>query len=133
MNMTAEGVSLVLVTYRDIYQGVAEQREGLGEAYRSRSAIVRVSPTDLKKLGLKDGGRVELKTRSGSVVVAAKADPACPEGIGYMPASLYSNRLASYDPSVSKLPNLKRIESKAVPSEKAITPISDLLARKKVA
>jgi len=61
-------------------------------------------------------------------VVKAKSDPICQqEGTGYMPASLYSNRLASYNPSVSRLPNLKRIEVRAVSTEKDITPISDLL------
>jgi len=46
-----------------------------------------------------------------------------------MPASLYSNRLASYNPSISRMPNLKRIEVRAVPTEKDITPLSDLLLK----
>jgi formylmethanofuran dehydrogenase subunit D len=128
MSTPKEGIPLVIVTYQDIYLWVAKQREGLGDAYQQHSAKVQLSPADLKRLGLNDGALVELKNKAGSVVVKAKSDPICQqEGTGYMPASLYSNRLASYNPSVSRLPNLKRIEVRAVPTEKDITPISDLL------
>ena len=101
----------------------------MGDAYQQHSAVVRLSPADLKHLGLNDSASVELKSKASSVVVKAKSDPTCEESIGYMPASLYSNRLASYNPSVSRLPNLKRIEVRAIPTEKDITPLSDLLGR----
>jgi formylmethanofuran dehydrogenase subunit D len=127
MSTPKEGIPLVIVTYQDIYQWVARQRDGWGDAYQQHSAKVRLSPADLKRLGLNDGALVELKNKAGSVVVKAKSDPTCEEGIGYMPASLYSNRLASYNPSVSRLPNLKRIEVRAVSTEKDVTPLSDLL------
>jgi len=128
MSTPKEGIPLVIVTYQDIYQWVAKQRDGWGDAYQQHSAVVRLSPADLKRLGLDDGAPVELKNKAGSVVVKAKSDPICQqEGTGYMPASLYSNRLASYNPSVSRLPNLKRIEVRAVPTEKDVTPLSDLL------
>ena len=127
MSSPKKDIPLVIVTYQDIHQWVARQRDGLGDAYQQHSAKVQLSPADLKRLGLNDGAPVELKNKAGSVVVKAKSDPACQEGTGYMPASLYSNRLASYNPSVSRLPNLKRIEVRAVPTEKDITPLSDLL------
>jgi len=128
MSTPKEGIPLVIVTYQDIYQWVAKQRDGWGDAYQQHSAVVRLSPADLKRLGLDDGALVELKSQAGSVVVKAKSDPICQqEGTGYMPASLYSNRLASYNPSVSRLPNLKRIEVRAVPTEKDVTPLPDLL------
>lgn len=133
MSLPEEGIPLVIVTYRDIYQWVVNQRDGWGEACQKHAAIVRLSPADLKKLELKDGARVELRSESGSVVVEVKSDPACEEGMGHMPASLYSNCLASYNPSVSRLPNLKRIEVRAVPTEKDVTALPDLLVRKTVA
>ena len=126
MNSPEEGIPLVIVTYQGIFQWLARQRDGLGDAYQQRSAVVRLSPADLKNLGLNDGALVELKSKAGSVVVEAKSDPEGEEGMGYMPASLYSNRLASYDPSTSRLPSLKRIEVIATPTEKGITSISDI-------
>jgi len=129
MSSPKKDIPLVIVTYQDIHQWVARQRDGLGDAYQQHSAEVQLSPADLKRLGLNDGASVELKNKAGSVVVKAKSDPACQEGIGYMPASLYSNRLASYNPSISRLPNLKRIEVRALPTEKDVTPLSDLLPK----
>jgi formylmethanofuran dehydrogenase subunit D len=128
MSMPKDVIPLVIATHQDIYQWVARQRDGSGDAYQQHSAVVRLSPADLKRLGLNDGALVELKNQAGSIVVKAKSDPACQEGTGYMPASLYSNHLASYNPSVSRLPNLKRIEVRAVSTEKDITPIPDLLS-----
>ena len=133
MSLPQEGIPLVMVTYQDIYQWVVKQRDGWGDTYQKRSAVARISPADLKKLDLTDGARVELRSQSGSVVVEIKSDPACEGGMGYMPASLYSNGLASYDPLVSRLPNLRRIEVRAVPTQKDITPLPDLLVRKTVA
>ena len=134
MSLPEEGIPLVMVTYRDIYQEVVKQKDGWGsDAYQKHSAMARISPADLKKLELKDGARVELRSQSGSVVVDVKSDATCQEGMGYMPASLYSNRLAGYDPLASRLPNLRRIAVRAMPTEKDVTPLSDLLVRKTVA
>ena len=94
--------------------------------------MVRLSPTDLKSLEMHDGGHVELGSRWGSVVVEAKSDTTCGQGWGHMSTSLYSNRLAGYDPSISRLPHLKHIEVRVLPTDEEITPISDLLVRNTV-
>jgi formylmethanofuran dehydrogenase subunit D len=133
MIMPEKGVPLIIVTYQDIYQWLIRQRDGWGDSYQAQSATVRLSPVDLKNLGLSDGDLVELGNEAGAIVVKTKSDPACEEGTALMPASLYSNRLASYDPSRSRLPNLKRIDVIARPTENNITPFSDLLVRKTVA
>lgn len=132
MNMPEAGIPVLLLTYQDIYLWVAKQKDGLGEEYRKRAAVVRLSPTDLNSLGMHDGGHVELGSRRGSVVVEAKSDTTCREGRGHMSTSLYSNCLAGYDPSVSRLPNLKHIEVRVMSTEEDITPISDLLVRETV-
>lgn len=126
-------ISLSLVAYEDIYLSIAKQREGWGEAYQKRSAIVYLSPADMQELELKTSDHVRLTSKSGSVVVAAEPGDSCEERTGYIPLSLYSNYLASYDPSLSQLPNLKLIEARAMPTENGITPVSDLLIRRTVA
>src|SRR4030043_425414 len=86
---------------------------GLGETYQKKAAMVYLSPADMKSLQIRDGDPVEMTSESGSVVVAAESDDDCKEGTGHMPLRLYSNYLASYDPSLSPLPNLKLIEARA--------------------
>lgn len=130
MSSIQEAVELVIVTYDDIYLSVVRLRDGWADAYQRESAILRLSAADAKKLGLNEGGRVELTSRSGSVVVVAKVDTGCSEGVGCMPASPYSNRLASYDPGVARLPDVKRIVTTAAATGKEVTPLPDILVRR---
>jgi len=82
MDSSNQGISLTIVTYDDIHQAIARQRDGLGDEYQTKSAVVHLSAADLKKLGLKNGAPIELKGKSGSVVVIAKSETAIEEGIG---------------------------------------------------
>ena len=129
MTSPQAGICLTIVTHEDVHLSIVKLREGWGDAYQKKAAIVRMAPADIEKLGLKDNARVELTSPAGSVVVTAKSDATCEAGTGLMPSSLYTNRLASYDPRSSVLPS-KHIEARAAPTEKGITPVSDLMVRR---
>ncbi len=90
---------------------------------------MRLSRADLEKLALKDGAKVEISTAAGSVVVTARSDATGEAGVGLMPSSLYTNRLGSYDPGSSATAR-KHIEARVMPTEKGITPVSDLMVRR---
>ena len=119
-------LELVLVTYHDGLLKIAETKEGTGSLYQELAAVLWLSPDDLELLGLNQGEVVELKSDAGSIVVRAKADPNSKPGMGYMPFSLYSLSLTSYDPAKASLPNFKRIEVTVLPTEQSITPISEI-------
>ena len=129
MTSPQNGIRLTIVTHEDVYLSIVKLRDGWGDAYQKKAAIARMAPADVEKLGLKDNARVELTSPAGSVVVTAKSDATCEAGMGLMPSSLYTNRLASYDPSISPLPS-KHIEARAAPTGKGITPVSDLTVRR---
>jgi len=129
MTSPQKGIRLTIVTHEDVHLAIAKLRDGWGDAYQKKAAIVRLAPADVEKLGLKDNARVELTTAAGSVVVTAKSDAACEAGTGFMPSSLYTNRLASYDPGSPILPG-KYIETRVMPTEKSITLVSDLIVRR---
>ncbi len=133
MEQAGHGIHLNLVVYESIYVSIARQRDGWGEAYQNKAAIAYLSPSDMKSLQIGDGDRIEITSECGSVVVAAEADSNCKEGTGNMPLSLFSSYLASYDPELSPLPNLRLIEARVLATEKGITPLSDLLIRRTVA
>ena len=120
-------LELVLVTYHEGLLKIAETREGTGSLYQKLAAVLWLSPDDLKLLGVNEGESVELRSAAGSIVVQAKADPNSKPGMGYMPFSLYSLSLTSYDPAEARLPNFKRIEVTAIPTNHDITPISEVL------
>jgi len=130
MEQSGQGTPLNLVVYESIHVSITRQRDGWGEQYQKKAAAVCLSPADMKTLQIKDGDCVEITSDSGSVVVVAEAENKCKEGMGQMPFSLYSNHLASYDPSVSPLPSLRLITSRASATTKGTTPVSDLLVRR---
>ena len=95
-------LELVLVTYHEGLVKIAEMKEGTGSRYQKLAAVVWLSPHDLKLLGVNVGRPVELRSAAGSIVVQAKSDPNTKPGMGYMPFSLYSLTLSSYDPARGK-------------------------------
>ncbi|MFA4916563.1 MAG: molybdopterin dinucleotide binding domain-containing protein [Syntrophales bacterium] len=109
-------VQLVIITYRDIFHWSARKRENIESGADEKSALVRLSEADLKGLGIVDGAEVMLSNDAGSVIVRAELDPDCPQGLGYMPVSRYSNELISYGINEAKLPNFKRIEVSVEPT-----------------
>lgn len=117
-------LSLTLITLRDVFQWAAHKKDP--QEYQSRSALVRLHPSDLKALGVKDGALVRLSNPQGEVIVKAKADPRCPQGYGLMPVSPYANLLAEYAPGRGGLPNFKRIPVIAEPAQGEVTPLSAL-------
>ena len=129
MTSPENGILLTIVAHEDVHLAIVRLRDGWGDAYQKKAAVVHLSRADLEKLGLKDNARVELTSPAGAVVVTAKLDTMCEAGLGFMPSSLYTNRLGSYEPSSSTLPG-KHIGARVMPTEKAITPISDLKVRR---
>lgn len=129
MTSPQEGISLTIVTHDDVHLSIVKLRDGWGDAYQKKAAVVRLSGADIEKLALKDGARVEINTAAGSVVVVARTDTSGEAGVGIMPSSLYTSRLSGYNPGSSTLPG-KHIEVRVVPSEKGVTPVSDLMVRR---
>lgn len=100
---------LVVVTYRDIFQWLTRHQGMDSEEFSKASAVVRLCPQDMQALGVADKQQVKLSTAHGAIVAKVKADPGCPAGFGYVPASAYVNQLASYDSS-RNLPDFKHME-----------------------
>ncbi len=117
-------MELRLITYRDVFQWAARRRDPA--AYQQRSAVVGLSPQDMKALGVKSGDALSLSNPRGEVVVMAQADAHCPPGHGLMPLSPYANRLSSYDPDLSPLPDFKNIPVTAQPTASGVTPLDQV-------
>ena len=116
-------ITLVIVTYRDVFQWAAKHKGGSADDFQERSALVKLSPEDLQALGMAPGRAVKLKSRSGEVVVRAEADDGCPSGFAFMPVSPYASRLASYDAARYCFPDFKRIEARVESTADPISPL----------
>jgi formylmethanofuran dehydrogenase subunit D len=129
MTSAYAGTPLLIVTHENVHLSIVKQKGDWGDAYQKKAAMVRLAKADLERMGLKDGARVEISTAAGSVVVMAKSDATCEAGLGFMPASLYTNRLAVFDPGYLVSPG-KYIQARVTATEKAVTPVSDLIVRR---
>ena len=116
-------IALIVITHRSIFQIVAKQKE---LNYEEQSAMIWMSPVDLKAVGVINDATIRLENPVSSIIVKAKSDADCQEGFARMLVSPYSNRLVEYKPSVAKLPNFKRIEVVAKPTTEPVTLLSDL-------
>ena len=113
-------IPLIIATRRDIFQWVSKIK-GFEEQYQERSAVVWLSLGDMKALKMEEGDNIRLRNALDAIVVQAKVDSGCPQGLAFMPVSRYSSRLVGYDPSKAKLPGFKRIEVLAELTEEEVT------------
>ena len=90
--LAAPECGIIIVTYPDIFQTEAKLKHGkFSREYQDLSAVILLDSGDLKKIGVKDGDFVEIKSEEMNVVVAAKESEEEHSGIGYMPESAWSN------------------------------------------
>jgi formate dehydrogenase major subunit len=77
----------VLTTGRELehwHTGAMTRRASVLDALEP-APTASLAPTDLRRLGLAPGDRLRLETRRGAVELAARADPAMPEGLVFVP------------------------------------------------
>ncbi len=126
MTPEMDGLPLTILTYSDIHLDIARQKHGWGDAYQKLAAIVRLSPADMKKMGLADGGAISLRSEVSHIVVEARGEKTIEAGTGVMPASLYTGYLLA-DVEHMTAAGLSLIGVVAAVSTKAPTPLNEIL------
>jgi len=102
-----------IITYRDIFQVEAQERDRFGKDYEKLSASIMMSKNDLAKMGLKPGDRVKVANNNGSVVVEARESKRDePGGVAFMVNSPWSNVLVSDETGGKGIPEFKNITAK---------------------
>lgn len=102
-----------LITYRDIFQVEAQERDRFGKDYEKLSAGIMMSKNDLAKMGLKSGDSVKVANNNGSVVVEARESKRDePGGVAFMVNSPWSNVLVSDETGGKGIPEFKNITAK---------------------
>jgi formylmethanofuran dehydrogenase subunit D len=117
-----------IITYRDIFQVEAQERDRFGKDYEKLSACIVMSKNDMAKMGLKTGDKVKVANNNGSVVVEArepKRDE--PGGVAFMVNSPWSNVLVSGDTGGKGIPEFKNIIAKISLVKEDVTSIESLM------
>ena len=102
----------VLIPGRTSRQGTS-LNEGKNTAeYLEEIETLQVSPDDMKRLGLKDGDRVRLSSRQGSIELPCRASKGdeLPAGVLFMAYGDWSSRLMGGDTHGTGMPDSKGID-----------------------
>ncbi|MCX9025550.1 MAG: formylmethanofuran dehydrogenase [Candidatus Methanoperedens sp.] len=117
-----------IITYRDIFQVEAQERDRFGKDYEKLSASIVMSKNDIEKMGLKPGDRVKIANNNGSVVVEireTKRDE--PGSLAFMVNSPWSNVLVSGETGGKGIPEFKNITAKISLVKEEITSLESLM------
>jgi len=117
---------LKLVIVRSFKTDVESARGIPSEKYTAETAIVRLNNKDMRRLSVKEGGAISLKSPSGTVVVSAIIDDKMPEGSALMPYGPWALALVTV-PENNNPPILHGIEITATRSTEDITSLDALL------
>ncbi len=130
MTQASSSLDIRVIAFEDVHLEVVRYTHGWDSAaYQEEAASLRISLSDLQRLGIRNGAHVRLTTAGGTVVVKAKSDNRCEEGVAWLPAGLYSSHLGVYDPHPSKVPSPKVLPASVSPTQDELTPALSLFDR----
>lgn len=104
--------TFILIPGRTSKQGCGISEGKFKEGYQSEITTLQVSPKDFSRLGLKEGGKVRVKSEWGQIEVAvteAKGDE-LPPGLLFIAYGDLSSKLMGGDTHGSGMPTSKGID-----------------------
>ncbi|MCS3924620.1 molybdopterin dinucleotide binding domain-containing protein [Methanosalsum natronophilum] len=120
-----------IITYRDVFQSSAAEKSKFSDEYKNLSAIIQLDKKDIKKMGLKIGHNVIVKSTVGEVTVQLKViESDIPhQGFAYMPNSPWSNAIVPLSDDRSGVPEYKMLHATIKDAKnESITLIEELIA-----
>jgi formylmethanofuran dehydrogenase subunit D len=122
-------IQLTLITGRTIDQGVGKELGKGTQKYQNTAAICYIDSADMTKLGIKNGGHVQVTTKYGSVIVKAEKFPfGSNPGLVFIPCGLWANAVCGDETYSMGMPLFKGfpVEVQAAPN-KPILSLNELL------
>jgi len=117
---------LKLVIARSFEADVESAKDILSKEFLEAAARVRLSKGDLQRLSLKDGGHVSIKSKTGTIVLAAFVDEHVPENTAVIPYGPWALALVSV-PKDDSPPQMHGISVTVTRSDDEVTPLEKLL------
>ncbi|MBE8540404.1 molybdopterin dinucleotide binding domain-containing protein [Geoglobus acetivorans] len=118
-------IEVEIISGRTIDQGKTVE-EKLSEEYFKAVSYCEMNEMDFKKLGLKEGDRVKVKTEFGEVVVFAKIGE-LPRGVIFIPMGPYANQVISDDTDGTGMPRFKGVRGIVEKTEENVKSVRELL------
>lgn len=117
MLMVQQKLPVTLLTGRTIEQGVGKERGKASPEYFEACSMVYMDGEDMKKLGLRDGDKVQITTPNGSVILRAVKYPRAPTpGLVYIPYGPWANAIVSDATTGIGMPSFKGTPAEVEPA-----------------
>ena len=128
-NMVEKKLRVTLLSGRTIEQGVGKEQGKSSDLYFEACSMVYMDSDDMKKLGLKNGDNVLVKTDQGSVVLRAVKYPRSKTpGLIYIPYGPWANAVCSSATTSIGMPSFKGTPAEVEPApEKPVLTMEELL------
>jgi formylmethanofuran dehydrogenase subunit D len=128
---TMTRIHVTLLTGRSLSQGRTKEHGKLSEVYLQAVACCEVNTADLEKISITHGQNIRVITEHGSVVVKAIAPTQLlPQGIIFMPYSLWATQLSGSDTDGTGMPSYKGVPATLEPAtDEKILSVNELVTR----
>ncbi|WP_457590698.1 molybdopterin dinucleotide binding domain-containing protein [Geoglobus sp.] len=118
-------IEVEIISGRTIDQGKTVE-EKLSDEYFRAVSYCELNEEDFRKLGLKDGDRVRVKTEFGEVVVFARVGDV-PKGVVFIPMGPYANQVISDDTDGTGMPRFKGVKGVVEKTNEDVKSVKGLL------
>ncbi len=119
-----------LLTGRTIDQGRGKEYGKLSKEYADNVAVCEMNPKDMEQLKVRDGGKVRVTTKSGSIVVTARKSRRIQSpGIVFIPYGPWANLVLASDTHGTGMPLLKGVQAEVEPTEDNVLSLEELLTQ----
>jgi len=119
---------ITILTGRTIDQGCGKEIGKASEEYVESVAICEMNEKDMKSLGIRDGDRVRITTKFGSVVLTAKKSRRIKSpGTVFVPYGPWANCIMGSDTDGTGMPLLKGVPAHVEPTAEEVLTIRDLI------
>ena len=119
---------VLIITGRTINQGCHKERGKLSKEYAESASICEMSEEDMQKLGIKDGDRIKITTKYGSIVLAARRSKKIQQpGIVFIPYGPWANYVIDSSTEGTGMPLLKGLPAYIEPTAEEVLSIKEMI------
>jgi len=119
---------VLIITGRTINQGCHKERGKLSKKYAESASICEMSEEDMRKLGIKDGDRIKITTKYGSIVLTARRSKKIQQpGIVFIPYGPWANYVIDSSTEGTGMPLLKGLPAYIEPTAEEVLSIKEMI------
>lgn len=119
---------VLIITGRTINQGCHKERGKLSKKYAESASICEMSEEDMQKLGIKDGDRIKITTKYGSIVLTARRSKKIQQpGIVFIPYGPWANYVIDSSTEGTGMPLLKGLPAYIEPTAEEVLSIKEMI------